>query len=211
MARGLDAAARALPAIWVGTTGRPVVLRALRTDDDQRLADFVRELSPASRYLRFHSGFRELSPAWLDLMMRVDPAREFALLALSCDGARALCIAEARYALNPERDAGLREFALVVADPWQGQGLGAELLRRVVAHAHERGVKRLLGEVLSTNATMIRLAQRTGFSIAAHPDDHQLVQVIRRLDQAQVAEEAAIDGAAPARVERLDMSVASAA
>jgi acetyltransferase len=184
MARVLDVAADALPAIWVGAAGRPVVLRALRTNDDKPFSDFVRDLSPASRYKRFHSGFSELSAPWLHMLMRVDPAREFALLALSGDGARTVCIAEARYALNPERDDGLRVFALVVADRWQGQGLGAELLQRMVAHAREHGVERLLGEVLSTNATMIRLAQRAGFSIAAHPDDRRLVQAMRRLERA---------------------------
>lgn len=199
--RGLDGAA--LPAIWAGAKGHPVLLRAIRANDDRRFGDFVRELSPASRYNRFHSAVRELPEPWLGALMHVDPARELALLALSVEGGRAVCIAEARYALHPDF-AGAREFALVVADHWQGQGLGGDLLQRLVSHARERGVERLFGEVLSTNAKMIRLATRAGFRIAAHPDDRRLVRVTRSLGQDRANQAATSDTAPAGRAERVD-------
>jgi len=180
MARVLDAAADALPTIWAGATGRPIVLRALAPSDDILFGDFVRELSPASRRDRFHAGVPELPAPWLRVLLRVDPAREFALIALASEGGRAVCIAEARYAVDPERD-DTREFALVVADRWHGQGLGAELLRRLVAHARARGVRHLFGDVLHGNAAMVRLAKRAGFRTARHPDDARLVRVAQQL------------------------------
>lgn len=201
MARVLETAASLRPAVWVGAAGRPVVLRALETDDDVLLGDFVRALSPASRHERFHIGLTELPAPWLRALTRADPAREFALIALASDNGRAACIAEARYALDPDRE-DTREFALVVADGWQGQGLGAELLHRLVAHARERGVGRLFGDVLRTNAAMVRLATRAGFRVAAHPDDARLLRVTRRLEVVRVADEAEIAPAAIGRAER---------
>lgn len=181
MARVLEAAAGVLPAVWAGADGRAAVLRALEPADDGLLGDFVRELSPASRLDRFHAGVRELPTPWLRVLTRVDPAREFALIALASDGDRAVCVAEARYALDPaHHDA--REFALVVADRWHGQGLGTELLQRLLAHARARGVERLFGDVLRTNAAMTRLAARAGFRVATHPGDARLLRVTQRLE-----------------------------
>ncbi|MCG3189059.1 MAG: hypothetical protein LKCHEGNO_01302 [Burkholderiaceae bacterium] len=179
MAHTLDPAG-GLPAVWTGTNGRAAVLRALEPGDDGLLGDFVRKLSPASRYQRFHVGVRELPAPWLDLLTRVDPAREFALIALASDGERAACVAEARYALDPDHD-DAREFALAVADGWHGQGLGVELLQRLLAHAHARGVERLFGEVLRTNTAMLRLANRSGFRVATHPADARLLRVTQQL------------------------------
>ena len=210
MAPMLDMTALALPAVWVGAAARPVLLRALEASDEKRFGDFMRALSPASRCNRLHNGVKELPAIWLRALMRVDPPRELALLALSCTAGRAVCIAEARYARHADGD-DAREFALVVADDWQGQGLGAELLRRLVAHARERGVKRLFGEVLSGNAKMIRLAARAGFRVAAHPDDRQLVRVTRRLERARPAEAAALDTAATVQAGPSPVALARAA
>lgn len=196
MARVLDAAPGVLPAVWVGAGGRPVVLRALEADDEALLGAFVRELSPASRHDRFHVGLTELPPAWLHALTRVDPAHEFALIAIANEGGRAVCVAEARYALDVESDAGAREFALVVADRWQGQGLGAELLHRLAAHARAHGVARLYGDVLRDNAAMIRLATRSGFSAGAHPGEGRLLRVTRPLEPMRAGQRTPI-GAMP--------------
>ncbi|HEX6017966.1 MAG TPA: GNAT family N-acetyltransferase [Burkholderiaceae bacterium] len=186
MTRVLDAAADLLPAVWVGADRRLAVLRALESDDDGLIDEFVRELSPASRHDRFHVGVTALPAPWLHALTRVDPAHEFALLALASAGGRAVCIAEARYALDPGRD-DAREFALVVADGWHGQGLGAELLRRLVAHARGRGIERLYGDVLRTNDAMVRLATRAGFRVATHPEDRRLLRVTRGLEPAEAS------------------------
>lgn len=189
MAPLLDAAATVLPTVWVGSAGA-VVLRALERSDDAMLAEFVRGLSPASRRERFHAGVPELPAPWLRALLRVDAAREFALIALAREGDRSVCIAEARYALDRERD-DTREFALVVADRWHRQGLGAELLQRLLAHAHTHGVERLVGDVQRSNAAMVQLATRAGFRVATHPEDARLLRVERQLAPDRAAETSA--------------------
>jgi acetyltransferase len=156
-----------------------VILRAVRADDDELFAAFVRRLSPASRHNRFHVGLRELPQSWLDALVR--PAADvWAVLAIAIDGGRPGCIAEARHVPDPDA-AGRSEFAIAVADGWQRQGLGDELMRRLVAHATAQGVAYLFGDVLRENGGMLRLAARHGFQVVAGAGDARLARVARRL------------------------------
>ena len=67
-------------------------------------------------------------------------------------------------------DRSTAEFAVIVADPWQGKGLGEKLIERVIEIARDNGVKMLYGEVLATNLPMLGLMKKTGFSIKAFDD-----------------------------------------
>jgi acetyltransferase len=69
----------------------------------------------------------------------------------------------------------------VVADRWQGVGLGTELLRRLIEIAKSEGIGRIKAEILSENAAMIRLAKHFRFS-CAHSDDPQSLIATLNLD-----------------------------
>jgi acetyltransferase len=65
------------------------------------------------------------------------------------------------------------EFAILVSDAWQGLGLGAELLRRVVQVGRDEKLRRLVGHILPDNHAMKHLCEKVGFKIghdAGHPD-----------------------------------------
>lgn len=157
--------------------GRAVVIRPARPADAAAVQAFVRWLSPLARRRRFLGALRELSPAQLDRLTRVEDPRELTLLALAGDGADATVVAMAQYALD---DPSSAEFALVVADAWQGQGLGVRLLERMLARATAAGVRKMGGIVLADNAPMRALARRLGFDSA--PDrDPLLVRVEKDL------------------------------
>jgi acetyltransferase len=63
--------------------------------------------------------------------------------------------------LNP-REA---EFAVVVADDFQGRGLGSELTRTIVQIAREEKIERIRAEVLAENANMVSVCRRLGFEL----------------------------------------------
>ena len=71
---------------------------------------------------------------------------------------------EARYVLGHDR-AGHAEFALAIADDFQGLGLGRALLQRLAAHAAANGVGVLFGHVLEDNAPMLALMRRLGATL----------------------------------------------
>lgn len=174
------------PVMWSASDCRLVLLRPVRDDDASLVETFVNGLSPQSRMRRFHTGLSSLPPAWLRWMLHPDPSHDVALLAIGVENGRPVCIGEARYALG-EGPPGEREFALVIADAWQGVGLGSELLRQLAEHAERRGIHRLVGDVMRDNPSMIELARRNGYAIRTHPGDPRLLQVARSLDASMPA------------------------
>lgn len=73
------------------------------------------------------------------------------------------------------------EVALVLADAWQGRGLGRRLLARLVEHAQSAGAQEAAGVVLATNVAMLRLARSMGFSVTAEPGDATVARIRRDL------------------------------
>ena len=64
------------------------------------------------------------------------------------------------------------EFAVVVGDPWQGKGVGAILMERLIAIAKERSMESIGGLVLAENTHMLALARKLGFDISRVPKDN---------------------------------------
>jgi len=155
------------------TDGSEVVVRPIGPDDASLLQAFVRRLSARSRRFRFFAALAELSPALLDRFVNVDPARDLALVAVSGRQDNAAIVAEARYALAPAD--GNAEFAVAVADDFQRRGLGRHLLKRLLATAWRRGVRRLFGEIKSDNRAMLAFATQLGFRLRSSLEDQSVV------------------------------------
>jgi len=155
--------------------GRSVVVRPIRPQDDIAEQAFVRRLSPASRLLRFHISIHELSPRTLRAMTDVDHRNHVALVAQTLgdsDGSR--IVADARYVLLDEP--GEAEFAIAVADEWQGVGLGKQLLQGLMQHARRRGLHSLVGDVMHDNRRMFSMVHAMGGRMTMHPGDATLSQ-----------------------------------
>lgn len=155
--------------------GREIVLRPIRPEDADIEAVFVRNLSPQSKYLRFTQSLQELSPEMLVRFTQIDYDRELALIAVVMQDGKEIEIAVTRYGINPDGDSC--EFAIVVADEWQGKGIGARLLTMLVEAAKAKGYKKMEGEVLAENGAMLSLVKRLGFSVSALPDEPAIFAV----------------------------------
>ncbi len=59
------------------------------------------------------------------------------------------------------------EAAFVIADVWQGEGLGTALFDRLAARARELGVERFTAEVLPHNRRMLNLFHHSGLPVTA--------------------------------------------
>lgn len=164
---------------WQLPDGARVTIRPIRADDAEREQAFVRSLSAESRYFRFLSALHELTPEMLRRFTRIDPACETALVATTADDAGERQVAVARYALDPPGERA--EFAVVVADEWQGRGLGYRLMQALIEDARRRGLAALRGEVLSANHGMLELMQSLGFRIARNPAEPEITDVVLEL------------------------------
>jgi acetyltransferase len=165
---------------WPLLHAHSLTVRALRPEDADLEARFGLALSAESRYDRFLSGGVKLNEALLWRLVNVDFSRDMALIAVVTLSGIETPVGIARYALAP--DHGAAEIAVTVADSWQGCGLGRLLLERLMEVAGRNGVRRLTGDVLATNARMIRLAQRLGFRVVLHPEGATLRRVSKDLD-----------------------------
>ena len=70
---------------------------------------------------------------------------------------------------------------LVIADVWQGRGLGRRLLATLIEHAQSARVQQIVGVVLATNEAMLWLARSMGFSVNAEPGDATVLRIRRDL------------------------------
>jgi acetyltransferase len=163
------------------TDGTLLTIRPIRPEDAELEQHFMASLSAETKRFRFMEELKELSRDLLVRFTQLDYDRELALIAvLEAEGERPeIELGVARYVRNP--DGYSCEFALVVADAWQGKGIGTRLMQDLQQAAAARGFRELEGEVLTDNTNMLQLMHDLGFSVEAVPDDAQLKRVRKTL------------------------------
>jgi acetyltransferase len=160
---------------WRGRNGEMVTLRPIRPEDAEIEQEFVRGLSAESRHFRFMDTLRELTPSMLLRLTQIDYDREMAFIATVGRDNREVEIGVCRYVSNP--DGRTCEFAIVVADDWQKQGLGRRMMDQLIAVATERGLSAMMGHVLRGNSGMLTLCERLGFREEVVQLDHSVVRL----------------------------------
>jgi acetyltransferase len=164
---------------WTLADGAHVRCRPIRPDDAAIEQAFVKGLSPESRHNRFMAEIRELSPELLARFTRIHWPHDLALIVTCDDGGREQEIAVARYvALDAP---GQCEFALAVADGWQGRGVGYRLMQTLIRFAREAGFERMDGYVLAANHKMLELMHALGFEIRPSDEGPQVRLATRPL------------------------------
>ncbi|HZZ93743.1 MAG TPA: bifunctional acetate--CoA ligase family protein/GNAT family N-acetyltransferase [Usitatibacter sp.] len=149
--------------------GEKLALRPIRPEDAALEMEFVDALSPESKRLRFQSAIRRLTPTMLARFTQIDYDREMALVAIESRDGRDREVAVARYIRLP--DGRTCEFAIVLADAWQGRGLGPRIMGRLIEVARGAGLGAMVGHVLASNEGMLRMCEHLGFAIERDPDD----------------------------------------
>ena len=139
--------------------GAVVHVRPVRPDDEAALVQLFRALSPESRLFRFFSGSTDLMGE-ARRAIDVDYRDSFSLVAVA--GVERRLIAHAAYYAGRDRRA---EIAWVIADDWQGRGLGTLLLAHLAEAAEENGIGPFVAYVLSDNRQMIEMLTESGVPI----------------------------------------------
>jgi RimJ/RimL family protein N-acetyltransferase len=136
--------------------GTTVELTPMLPTDGDRLLEFHHGLTPDTVRRRFFSLHPQLSADELHRFTHVDHVDREAIIAVSDDQ----IVAVGRF----DRIGGgpAAELAFVVADSWQGRGLGTALLSRLVARAREVGLTRLVAQTLADNRPMRAVFRQAG-------------------------------------------------
>lgn len=171
---------------WHLADGRPVRIRPIRPEDEPKLVEFHEHLSERSVYLRYASLMKysqRVAHERLSRLCFIDYDREMALVAAAFDPETE----EEGPLLGAGRITKLRgtddgEFAMLVRDDHQGQGLGTELLRRFIHIGREEGLERIVADILKENRPMQGVCKSLGFEIV-YSDDlaDQMVKAVKEL------------------------------
>ena len=154
---------------WILFDGSAATLRPIRASDMELERAFVRNLSPQSKFKRFMGELKELSPEQLHAFTHPDRERESVYIVIRSTASGEEEIAVARYIL--ESDGRSCEFAITVADAWQGKGVAGRLMRVLIRDAKARGLEGMNGFVLGANNRMLDFVRKLGFRIEFDRDD----------------------------------------
>ena len=161
--------------------GTPLVLRSIRAEDEPLMVRFHHALSEESVYHRYFTALslvQRTSHARLARLCFIDHDREIALVAVREDRARRPLEIAGVGRLCKAHGRNEAEFAVIVADAWQGRGLGTLLLRRLVEVARVEGLQRITGTILSENHVMRDVCERVGFTTRLPPGADEIEAVL---------------------------------
>ena len=128
--------------------GREIHIRPISPADSDALVRFHQGLSDETTRLRFFVCHPKLACSEVVYFTHVDHHDREALLALADDD----IVGVGRYDRMPRTSDA--EVAFVVADGWQGSGIGTHLLEHLVRRARAHGVTRFLADTLAENYRM---------------------------------------------------------
>ena len=170
---------------WTMHDGSVATVRPILPQDAPLEAALVDGLSSESRYSRFLVGGGRLSDEMLAAYTQIDYVSHLALVVsvADADGGGERLIADGRFVIQED---GVAEFAMLVADAWQGKGVGRRLFATLVRAARAVGAREIFGEVLSMNRRMIALARDAGFHVASVPGDATVCTVRLPLETSPV-------------------------
>ena len=139
--------------------GERVLIRRVRPEDMALYPGFLRDVNAEDLRLRFFAHIADLSAEEIDKLSHLDYRHEMAFIALDEETGQMLGLVR----LKDELDEKTAEFAILVRSRLKGHGLGWLLMRRVIDYAREKGLRRVYGDVLVENASMLQLCAELGF------------------------------------------------
>jgi len=157
--------------------GSTVLIRPIGEQDLELERAFVRRLSPQTRHWRFMGQVQELGAEQLRRFVDIDYGRDMAFVALVHEDGEKREVGVSRYCVGA--DPHTCECAVVVADAWQGRGLGTVLMRHLIDTARAHGIRRMISIDAAENAAMRELARDLGFERRADAGD--VTQVIHTI------------------------------
>ena len=149
--------------LWKLRDGRTVLLRAIKSEDEPLWLEMFKNLSEESIRYRFFHIIKEISHEERMRYCNIDYDREIAIVAELTEDRRKKILGVVRLCIEPNMKKG--EIAVIVADPWQGLGLGSKMVDYMIEICKDKKLETIYGLMLSDNYRAIRLMRKMGFTI----------------------------------------------
>jgi len=153
--------------LWKLRDGRTVLLRPIKPEDEPLWLEMFQNFSEESIRYRFFQIIKDTPHEIRVRYCNIDYDREMAIVAELNEGRRRI-LGVVRVSLEPDRKSG--EIAFIIADPWQGLGLGTKMVDHVIEICKDMKVEILYAIMLSDNYRAINLMKKMGFALKYQDD-----------------------------------------
>lgn len=164
---------------WRLNDGTPINLRPIRPEDEPLAFELWDALSDETIRYRFFRPIDELTHEDMVRFTNIDYRREMAIVAELNENGEKKITGIGRLVIDPDADSG--QLAVVVGDPWQGQGLGEKLVDSIIGIAKDKGLKSIYVTVLKNNHRMINLCEKFGFKMKETDREDEVLKGVLEL------------------------------
>jgi acetyltransferase len=154
--------------VWKMRDGRSVLLRPIKPEDEPLWEEMFQSFSEESIRYRFFQIIKDTPHETRIRYTNIDYDREIAIVPELTENGRRKILGVARVGIEPDSKAG--EIAFIVADPWQGSGLGTKIVDYTIEIAKDMNIETLYAIMLPDNFRAINLMKKMGFTIT-YPQD----------------------------------------
>jgi acetyltransferase len=155
-----------------------VIVRPTRPEDEPLVQKFLEKVTAEHLRLRFFAPIKEFSHAFIARLIQIDYARAMAFMAIEEKSGDLLGVVRLHADANYETG----EFAILVRSDLKGRGLGWKLMALIIEYARSEGLKRIQGQVLRENITMLAMCRQLGFRIESDPQEQEVDVVTLALE-----------------------------
>ncbi|QIR39775.1 bifunctional acetate--CoA ligase family protein/GNAT family N-acetyltransferase [Tolypothrix sp. PCC 7910] len=158
---------------WTLKNQTPVTIRPIRPEDEPLMVQFHHTLSEESVYFRYFHLIKLSQRVAHDRLTRIcfiDYDREIALVVESQNSTKEAKEILAVGRLSKVHGTNTAEFAIVVSDRVQCQGVGTELLGRLIEIGRDEQLSKITADILAENHGMQKVCEKLGFRIQRTAD-----------------------------------------
>jgi len=148
--------------VWRMRDGRTVLLRPIKPEDEPLWLEMFQNFSEESVRYRFFNIIKDTPHEVRVRYCNIDYDREIGIVAELTEERRQI-LGVVRLIIEPDGKNG--EIAFIVADPWQGLGLGSKMVGHMIEICKDKGLETVYAFMLPDNYRAIRLLKKMGFTI----------------------------------------------
>ncbi|OGG04935.1 acetyl CoA synthetase subunit alpha [Candidatus Gottesmanbacteria bacterium RBG_16_52_11] len=149
-------------------SGKTVLLRPIRPEDEPLEREMFTTFSRETQRYRFFAPVKEITHEMLIRYTQIDYDREIAIIAELSEDGRKKMVGVARLVADPYNENA--EYAVVLGDPWQKQGLGSMMTDYMIDIAKRRGIKKIIAFTLLDNEVMVKIFTKRNFTLKNEED-----------------------------------------
>lgn len=150
-------------ALWKLRDGRTVLLRPIKPEDEPSWLEMFQNFSEKSLRNRFFNVIKDAPHEMRVRYCNIDYDREIAIVVEITEDMRKKIVGVVRVPIEPNGKKG--EIAFIVADPWQGLGLGSKMVDHVIEICKDKKLETIYAIMMNDNHNAINLVRKMGFNI----------------------------------------------